>query len=540
MRCSVITAGRLHHDHIAAVERIHGAVTIDRRCADIAELVAAARAGWADAALVIGETEVLTATLLHEISERGLVVVAVSDVPEERTRLRRLGIAALPDNVATEILIDALRGMPAPDVETTPSHPEGVADSDCASSASHGPDAAPSAASRGTGQDQGRGQDQRRGQDQPVPPGADPLDAELADLIRSAEHPPAEDSATVPDRGPDVGPVAERDQDRGHLVGDAVVEEVHGDQWTEGFPHAEGTELEDSEAVRSEEEIAGSSQDTRLTGITTVWGAPGSPGRTTLAVNLAAELALAGGRVMLIDADTIASSVATHLGLLEESAGLAQACRQADLGRLDSMRLWRAATRVDICGSRLHLLTGLPRPDRWPELRQGALRRVIELSAEDFDHVVIDVAAATEQDEELTFDTLAPQRNAATVVAVEEAQTLFALGAPDPVAFPRLVKSLEDLRLNVPQAPAPRVLINQTRRDVVGRAPEEQLREAWARFGPAEPLETFLPWDRAACDEALLTGRVLAEAAPQSPLRRSVAELAGAELPTRRRRRLRR
>src|SRR5699024_10200286 len=47
-----------------------------------------------------------------------------------------------------------------------------------------------------------------------------------------------------------------------------------------------------------------------MAGITTVWGAAGSPGRTTVAVNIAAELAISGARTLLIDADTYASSVA--------------------------------------------------------------------------------------------------------------------------------------------------------------------------------------------------------------------------------------
>ncbi|MDZ5076245.1 AAA family ATPase [Nesterenkonia sp. HG001] len=470
--------------------------------------MAAARAGWADAALIIGQTDALTGSLLTELTEPGIVVVVVSDVAVERTRLRNLGALALPDDVDVEVLVDALRGRPVPDELTVESVP-GVASGDCAGVL---PAADPQAVS-----------DSDAG---PPAAGADPLDDELADLLRSTGQQESPDLSDVPDWGSD------RDADGGSE------HDADGDADQDADRDAE-LESDDSSVSRADVRPIAPGE-TRIAGITTVWGAPGSPGRTTLAVNLAAELALTGAHVLLIDADTVASSVAAHLGLLEESAGLAQACRQADLGRLDSARLRRAATVVDISGSRLRMLTGLPRADRWPELREGALRQVLQLADRDFDHVIVDVAAPTEQDEELTFDTRAPQRNAATVVAVEEAHTLLAVGAPDPVSFPRLIKGLDDLRLNVPQAPRPLVLINQTRREAVGRAPEDQLREAWRRFGSEEPLEIFLPWDRAACDDALLTGRVLAESAPQSALRRAVAELAGADLPTRRRRRLRR
>ncbi|OSM44223.1 AAA family ATPase [Nesterenkonia sp. PF2B19] len=548
-RCSVITAGHLQRDHIAAVEGLHGPVTIDRRCADLAELVAAARTGMADAVLIIGETETITGSLLTEFTEPGLVVVAVSDVSEERARLRALGIVALPDTVDAKTLTDALRGLPVPeqsadedllgapaavgkeldDVPVDPADVQAAAVHDSGAES----EAPPGRTQEGEG----------------APGGQHPLDAELAELLSAAETTrsrreaasaePTQEEHTQEEHTPDDRPLAAagtgsaRDDDAVRAAGAAR-------RGTTGRDDA-GPQNADLRAAAEEdagEEDSGAAL--RRPGITTVWGAPGSPGRTTVAVNLAAELALTGARVLLIDADTVASSAATHLGLLEESAGLAQACRQADLGRLDAARLRRALTVVDICGYRLHLLTGLPRADRWPELRGGALRQVLQRAARDFSHVVVDVAAPTEHDEELTFDTRAPQRHAATITAVEEADTLLAVGGPDPVSFPRLVKALDDLRLNLPQAPEPQVLINQIRREAVGRAPEDQLREAWDRFGSGEALETFLPWDRAACDDALLTGRVLAESAPQSALRHAIADLAGATLPTRRRRLLRR
>src|SRR5699024_709539 len=75
--------------------------------------------------------------------------------------------------------------------------------------------------------------------------------------------------------------------------------------------------------------------DKNFTGnITALWGPIGSPGRTVLAVNLAVEVALAGQRTLLIDLDTYGASVGAHLGLMEESAGIAVACRRADQGVL--------------------------------------------------------------------------------------------------------------------------------------------------------------------------------------------------------------
>ena len=78
--------------------------------------------------------------------------------------------------------------------------------------------------------------------------------------------------------------------------------------------------------------------------IIAVWGPAGSPGRTLVAANIAGELAAEGQSVLLVDADSYGASVAAVLGLLDESAGLAQACRLADQGLLDADALLRIAT----------------------------------------------------------------------------------------------------------------------------------------------------------------------------------------------------
>ncbi|MDQ1623372.1 MAG: hypothetical protein QOH19_1790, partial [Actinomycetota bacterium] len=52
-----------------------------------------------------------------------------------------------------------------------------------------------------------------------------------------------------------------------------------------------------------------------------------------------------------------------------------------------------------------------------------------------------------------------------------------------------------------------------------------QLREAWHRYGPATALSAFLPADPAAADAALLSGSLLLEAAPESALRKAIANL---------------
>lgn len=256
-----------------------------------------------------------------------------------------------------------------------------------------------------------------------------------------------------------------------------------------------------------------------------VWGPTGAPGRTTLAVNLAAELAAKGSRVLLVDADTYGASVAASLGLLDESAALAQACRCADQGSLDEATLMRLSSEVLIAGNPLRVLTGITRADRWAELRPSALTRIVGLARSAADAVVIDCGFGLEADEELSFDTLAPRRNGATLRCLELADDVYAVGAADSIGVPRLVRGLAELGEAVPTA-APRVIFNKVRAASVGRSPERQLREAWERFGPAAAISAFLPADFDAADAALLAGSTLTEAAPMSPLRQAIAALA--------------
>ncbi|WP_051427657.1 P-loop NTPase [Arthrobacter sp. H20] len=268
-----------------------------------------------------------------------------------------------------------------------------------------------------------------------------------------------------------------------------------------------------------------------------VWGPAGSPGRTTVAVNFAAELAACGRTVLLIDADTYGASVAASLGLLDESAGLAHACRLAEQGSLDLSALSRAITLVAVKGSRLGVLTGVTRADRWTELRSIALARVLELARLVADVTIIDCGFCIESDEELSFDTVAPRRNAATLCCLEAADTVFVVGAADAVGLPRLIRALADLEESVPTV-TPRVVLNKVRAAAVGNGPVRQLREAWDRFGPSLPVDAYLPADFTAVDSALLGGSVLLESAPRSPLRAAIAALAGVPIEQLRRRRI--
>ncbi|MEI4272088.1 chromosome partitioning protein [Klenkia sp. LSe6-5] len=270
--------------------------------------------------------------------------------------------------------------------------------------------------------------------------------------------------------------------------------------------------------------------------VVAVWGPTGAPGRTTVAVGLADEAARLGVPTLLVDADVYGGVVAQVLGLLDESPGIAAAARQATAGTLDVPRLARLAWAV---GPRLRVLTGLARADRWPELRPQAVATVLDQARRLTALTVVDCGFCVEEDEELSFDTSAPRRNGVTTTVLEQADTVLCVSGADPVALQRTIRALGQLRDGLPDVD-PGVLVNQVRRGPVPGDPRAEIGGALARFTGTRVVG-FLPADRRATDAALAAGRTLAEVAERSPLRVALralaAELTGAPLPARRRRR---
>lgn len=428
MSIPVVTVGGATGTLVQDLERLHGPVTVVRRCAELSELISACQSGIARAAIVADDAGDVTSALAGRLAAAGVALLVLTDDEASGRRLEALDISHAPLSAAPET---------------------------------------------------------------------------LAGLVSEAVR--------LLDGGAGV---------RG-LPGLADTAAALG-EWNPGPPVGTGQSLANPSESGGKRGL-----------ITAVWGPAGAPGRTTVAVNLAAEAAAAGRSVLLVDADTYGSSVAASLGLLDESAGVAQACRLADQGLLDTVTLQRTALSVSLKGHRLPVLTGITRSDRWVELRPSALALVLEAARQVADLIIVDCGFSLEADEELSFDTMAPRRNGATLLVLEAADLIYAVGAADSVGVPRLVRALTELETAVPSA-APRVVLNKVRAAAVGRSPERQLRDAWTRFGPGRPIEAFLPADFAVMDAALLAGSALLETAPSSPLRLAIAELADVPVPARR------
>lgn len=245
--------------------------------------------------------------------------------------------------------------------------------------------------------------------------------------------------------------------------------------------------------------------------ILTVWGPHGAPGRTTVAVALAAEWARRSRPVTLVDADPCAASISQSLGLLEESSGLLAAVRTVQNGGQahDLLRHLRRLT------PHLDVLTGLPRPDRWNEVRLEAMAQVLDLARQRTD-LVLDTGACAEEG-----PPSRPSRHGMTRQALEVADDVVVVGLADPVGLTRLVQALADLSDLAPTARR-HVVLNRMRPTLGWSA--AQVREMLAPF-VGSTLVHALPEDRTAADRALSSGRSVVENR-RGPLAAALSRLA--------------
>jgi MinD-like ATPase involved in chromosome partitioning or flagellar assembly len=241
-----------------------------------------------------------------------------------------------------------------------------------------------------------------------------------------------------------------------------------------------------------------------------------------VALGIAAELGNLGAKTLLVDADPYGGVVAQLLGLLDEAPGLAAGCRLANSGTLDEPALRELVTDL---GAGLHVLTGIARAERWPELRPAALESVLHLARSIFDVVVIDCGFCLERDEEISFDVAAPRRNGATLTSIATADTVIAVASADPVGLQRLVRAMADLA-DIAPGVTPLTVVNRLRSAVVGGGDaEEQITTALRRYAALFDVR-FIPLDVDAFDRAVASGRTLAEIAPTSAARLAIQSIA--------------
>jgi len=247
--------------------------------------------------------------------------------------------------------------------------------------------------------------------------------------------------------------------------------------------------------------------------IVAVWGAAGAPGRSTVATALAAERAAAGRRVVLCDLDPYAGTLAQSLGILDETSGLLALARALNEGLFDASALTAGLRSVP---PGVEVLTGLPRSERWVEVRPGVVESVATLAASRAD-VVLDCGFGL-------GDAAAPStRERITSEAIECADHVVVVGTAEPTGLSRLARALVELgETGSRSAKVPvTVVVNRMRASLGWRL--DDVAGMVADVAPGAGL-FFWPYERAALDRASVRGVTLPELG-ETPLRDCAREM---------------
>lgn len=252
--------------------------------------------------------------------------------------------------------------------------------------------------------------------------------------------------------------------------------------------------------------------------IIAVWGTHGAPGRSTLALALAAYLNEQGSTI-LVDCDINAPSQVQLLGLPEDSSGLASAARLATHGELDSTRLVQTllSAKAD-----LQVLTGLGRSGRWRELPVASMNKVWEVCRHTAEYTVVDLSGGLEEERVEDF-AMEPDHDAVAAALLEQADLTLIVGAADPVGIRRLIQLLNSNRQAV--GGRSQVVVNRVRSSTAGADPNSAIGSVLARYTSASDI-VYVPADYRLFDKALMQAQPVAVVESRSAAAKSIAKLA--------------
>ena len=243
----------------------------------------------------------------------------------------------------------------------------------------------------------------------------------------------------------------------------------------------ENTLLNVSEIDKFSNELEDISQ---IPGLVCVWGTNGSPGRSSVAINLSFSLASQNFPTLLIDLDAIAPSVAPALGLVSEVPGISSLIHDALKGRLSQESIEKNVIKVN---PGLHVLTGISNPKRWPELRSEALIQVLKLCSQMYANIVCDLSSVLPESTDSSLNDVDIFRRFDHIPKVLEvsSRNLFVLSAT-PLSLIRASEALE--ALNEITKAEPLVILNKVNDINLGQKYESTVEAILGRWVKSESI----------------------------------------------------
>jgi MinD-like ATPase involved in chromosome partitioning or flagellar assembly len=222
-----------------------------------------------------------------------------------------------------------------------------------------------------------------------------------------------------------------------------------------------------------------------------VSGPYGSTGKTTVAINLALELADDKAKVLLIDGDLEAGSVANHFLLSALPAGLKGAIRVADQNRFDLEQLQRLS--VPLAKSSLVIMPGLSSPTE-SDVSDISLAKILDVARSQFDYTVIDLGWVGRTKPLLVSATFTE-----SVLRVADRRLFVCIA--DPIGVFRLLATEPKL---LEFAGESLLVMNRVRNSVIASAKKE-IAATMQRLSQLD-VACYLPDDPQHIDQALRTG----------------------------------
>ena len=240
----------------------------------------------------------------------------------------------------------------------------------------------------------------------------------------------------------------------------------------------------------------------------------GSTGKTTVAINIALELAAEKARVLLIDGDTNGPAVANHFLITEQPAGLAAALRIANQKRFDLDQLERLSFQFQ--KSTLRIMPGsqdLPSQ----AIDESAIAMLLDTARSGFEYTVIDLGCLNPSSESRQ-DFLT-----GSILSLADRTVLVCLA--DPIGIFRLLSAEASIK-SLPSSID--LVMNRVRNSVIASARRE-IGITLQQLSSLEP-KAFLPDDPVHIDQAVRTGIPATSLSRSGTFRQALTGFVRAEL----------
>ena len=216
----------------------------------------------------------------------------------------------------------------------------------------------------------------------------------------------------------------------------------------------------------------------QVPGLVCVWGTNGSPGRSSVAINLSFSLASKNFPTLLVDLDAIVPSLAPALGLISEVPGVSSLVHDALKGRLSQESIEKNVIEVN---PGLHVLTGISNPKRWPELRTEGLIQVLKLCSQMYANIICDLSAVLPESTDSSLNDVDIFRRFDHILKVLEisSRNIFVLSAT-PLSLIRASEALEALQeINKSE---PLIILNKVNEINLGQKYESTVEDILGRW----------------------------------------------------------